>query len=332
MKKTGKQEGIVVALFSCMFLTTWASPGAAREPPIDAVRKIWDQAPHNAFTDLIRFQDRWYCVFREGKGHVSPDGAIRVITSHDGQKWSSAARIKLADWDLRDPKVTLAPDGRLMLIGAAARRPPDKEEHRSLVWYSKDAANWGAPIEIGETNYWIWRATWHKGAAYAVGYGTTTEKSIRLYHSKDGKSFKPLVNRLFSEGYPNESSTLFDHDDSALCLVRRDEKPNSAVLGSAKPPYTSWRWKDLGVPLGGPHMIRLPDGRIVAAGRRHDGSVRTSLHWLDPAAGKLTEFVKLPSGGDTSYPGLAWHDGKLYVSYYSSHEGKTSIYLAVVRL
>jgi hypothetical protein len=48
------------------------------------VQKIWDQAPHNAFTDLVRFQDRWFCVFREGQGHVSPDGALRVITSADG--------------------------------------------------------------------------------------------------------------------------------------------------------------------------------------------------------------------------------------------------------
>ena len=35
---------------------------------------------------------------------------------------------------------------------------------------------------------------------------------------------------------------------------------------------------------------------------------------------------------DTSYPGLVWHEGQLWVSYYSSHEGKTSIYLARVRL
>ena len=47
------------------------------------VRKIWDRAPHNAFTDLIRFEERWFCVFREGKAHVSPDGALRVITSPD---------------------------------------------------------------------------------------------------------------------------------------------------------------------------------------------------------------------------------------------------------
>ncbi|MEK8105428.1 hypothetical protein NKG94_10170 [Micromonospora sp. M12] len=37
--------------------------------------------------------------------------------------------------------------------------------------------------------------------------------------------------------------------------------------------------------------------------------------------GALTELVALPSGGDTSYPGLVWHDDLLWVSYYSSHEG-----------
>jgi hypothetical protein len=40
----------------------------------------------------------------------------------------------------------------------------------------------------------------------------------------------------------------------------------------------------------------------------------------------------LPSGGDNSYPGMAWHDGTLWLSYYSSHEGKASIYLAEIAL
>ena len=84
-------------------------------------RRIWDQAPHNAFTDLARFQNRWFCAFREGKNHVSPDGALRVITSPDGEKWESAALIASPDSDLRDAKITLMPDGRLMLCGAEAR-------------------------------------------------------------------------------------------------------------------------------------------------------------------------------------------------------------------
>ncbi|MBT5884330.1 MAG: exo-alpha-sialidase, partial [Planctomycetaceae bacterium] len=32
------------------------------------------------------------------------------------------------------------------------------------------------------------------------------------------------------------------------------------------------------------------------------------------------------------YPGLVMHNGLLWISYYSSHEQKTSIYLAKVRI
>ena len=45
---------------------------------------------------------------------------------------------------------------------------------------------------------------------------------------------------------------------------------------------------------------------------------------------QLIEVLELPSGGDTSYAGMVLKDGILWVSYYSSHEGKTSIYLAKV--
>jgi len=79
-------------------------------------------------------------------------------------------------------------------------------------------------------------------------------------------------------------------------------------------------------------MLELPDGRLVAAVRLYDGRTRTGLCWVDPKAGTLTEFLTLPSGGDTSYPGLVWEDNLLWVSYYASHEGKTSIYLAKVKI
>jgi hypothetical protein len=45
----------------------------------------------------------------------------------------------------------------------------------------------------------------------------------------------------------------------------------------------------------------------------------------------LAPALVLPSGGDCSYPGLAFFGGRLWVSYYSSHEGRTAIYLAIVR-
>lgn len=307
------------------------SAGADDQAKIVEVKKIWDQAPHNAFTDLVRFKDQWFCVFREGKGHVSPDGAVRIITSTDGNKWESAAWITSANSDLRDAKITVTPQGELMLCGAEALHDKSKFTHQSLAWFSKDGRTWSERHEIGDPDFWLWRVTWHKGTAYGIGYGCGKDQSVRLYSSHDGKKFSTLVERLFDAGHPNETSLVFE-GDTAYCLLRRDGSPNSGLIGTSQKPFTKWDWKDLGVRIGGPHMILLPDGRFVAAVRLHDKQLRTSLCWIDPQAGKLTEFLPLPSGGDTSYAGLVLHEGLLWVSYYSSHEGKTSIYLAKVKL
>lgn len=298
------------------------------------VKKIWDQAPHNAFTDLVRFQDRWFCVFREGQGHVSPDGALRVITSPDGETWESAALIASPDSDLRDAKITVTPNGRLMLAGAEAVNAPTTHRHQSLVWFSDDGRTWTDKHQVGDRDNWLWRITWHKDRAYGFGYGCRNDnRGIRLFASSDGKSFETLVDKASVEGtYPNETSLVFLADETCYCLLRQDGQPNDGYLGTSRPPYTDWNWQKLGVQIGGPHMIRLPDGRFVAAVRLYDQRVRTSLCWIDPAAGKLTEFLALPSGGDTSYAGLVLHDGLLWVSYYSSHEGRASIYLAKVQI
>jgi len=310
----------------------------AADPPADAelvgLRMIWNQAPHNAFTDLVRFKDRWFCTLREGTGHVSHDGKLRVITSPDGETWTSAALLTAPAElpDLRDPKITVAADGRLMLTGAAALRTVSPSRHQTYAWFSSDGKDWSPAAAIGEPDVWLWRVTWHKGAAWGVGYGTARDAFTRLYRSADGRRFETAVERLFDKASPNEGSLVFLDDDECLCLLRRDGPPATAMLGSARPPYTQWTWQDLGVHIGGPRLIRLADGRFVAAGRRVDGVVRTGLMWLDPAKGVVREFLRLPSGGDTSYPGLVMHDGLLWVSYYASHEGKTSIYLAKVRL
>ena len=288
----------------------------AAEAELLEVRKIWDGAPHNAFTDLVRFKGRWFCVFREGQAHVSPDGALRVITSKDGKDWTSAALLTSTTADLRDAKITITPKGELMLSGAGALYQPAAFKHQSLAWFSKDGEHWSEPVIIGDPNTWLWRTTWHKKTAYSIGYDTTAEKFIRLYASKDGRKFDTLVPTLFNEGYPNETSLVFLPDQTCLCLLRRDGNPGTGQLGRARPPYTQWTWHDLGVKIGGPHTIRLRDGRFVAAVRLYDGGARTSLLWLDANAGKLTEFLKLPSGGDTSYPGLVWHKGLLWLRYY----------------
>lgn len=318
-------------VISVLFGLTCGLLNADEPAQLVSARKIWDQAPHNAFTDLVRFKDQWFCVFREGRGHVSPDGALRVITSADGEKWESAAHVTSPDSDLRDAKITVTPDGQLMLCGAEALHDKSRHTHQSLAWFSPDGRTWSPKHAIGDPDFWLWRVTWRGSLVYGIGYGCGKDQSVRLYTSRDGRKFDTLVPRLFDVGYPNETSIVF-HGETAYCLLRRDGQPNTGLLGIATAPFEKWEWKDLGTRIGGPHMIRLSDGRFVAAVRLYDKKVRTALGWIDPAAGKFTEFLALPSGGDTSYAGLVLDDGLLWVSYYASHEGKTSIYLAKVRI
>ncbi len=309
-----------------------APTAISAEPRLVETRKIWDHAAHNAFTDLVRFRDTWFCVFREGKGHVSPDGAVRVISSADGKSWESAALVTSPTFDLRDPKIVATPDGRLLLLAAGVVRDgnvrhPTTLRVQSLTWTSRDGVHWDEPQEIADPWYWLWRLSWHGEKAYGLGYEVRPKASVRLYATSDGRRCDTLVDRLFDEGDPNESSIVFA-GDTAHCLLRRD--PGNGLIGTAEPPYTAWRWKEVGARIGGPHMIRLPDGRFLAVVRLYDEPRRTALCQVDPEKGTLVEILPLPSAGDSSYAGIGLHDGLLWISYYSSHEGKTSIYLAKV--
>jgi hypothetical protein len=297
------------------------------------LHKIWDQAPHNALTDLIRFEKAWFCVFREGEDHISPDGKIRILTSEDGLAWKPGALLSIPGSDLRDPKITVTPWSKLMINAAAAYDPAASVRHQSLVWFSRDGIEWSPPEKIGDPNFWLWRIAWRGDLAYSVGYSTVRPLITRLYLSRDGITFEPVIGRMFSEGFPNEAAIAFEENGRAICLQRRDaEGAATAQLGLAHPPYHDWNWKDLGVRIGGPQILPLPDGRIVAAIRRYGKEPWTSLNWLDPADGRISEFLALPSGGDNSYAGLCWYRDVLWVSYYSSHERRTSIYLAQVRI
>jgi hypothetical protein len=303
-----------------------------------SMQRIWDRAPHCAFTDLLRWNDQFVCAFREGQAHVSADGKIRVLTSPDGQSWESSALVELEGFDLRDAGLSSTPDGRLMLMGGAAPRKTDDESSPTgtFVSFSDDARTWTKPAVVVEPGRWLWRATWHDGKAYGVSYAAgTKDRFAALLASDDGLRFDAIVPRLLDEGNPTEAVVRFDAQNKAYCLQRRDgaAPKNSALLGTSKPPYTTWQWHDLGIYFGGPNFIQLPDRRWIAAGRVVGANgPKTELALVDVEKNTLAPFLELPSGGDTSYPGLVWYDGVLWVSYYSSHEGKSNIYLAKVAI
>lgn len=325
---------------------------APRLELVGDVVKIWDAGKHNAFTDLIRFKEQWFCTFREGDAHVGGDGKLRVLVSADGAKWTSAALLEEKGIDLRDPKFSITAAGRLMIVAGGSVYEGKKLLGRQpRVAFSKDGKEWTAPKRVLAEGDWLWRVTWNGGKCYGVSYNAarretkdakdaaTTGKvepgaaewKLKLWVSAAGEKYD-LVTHLDVPGHPNETTLRFAPTGEMVALVRREGGNQKGWVGLSKAPYKEWSWKELPGRVGGPNFVFAQGAPTVAATRLYDGKVRTSLCLLDPINGKLDEVLKLPSGGDTSYAGLVWHDGVLWVSYYSSHEGKSAIYLAKVKL
>lgn len=309
--------------------------------------KIWDFAPHNAFTDLVHYRGSFYCTFREGESHVPKgrpgNGKVRILRSKNGVTWESAGLLQSGQYDLRDPKISVTPDNQLMVIMGGSDYTTGKLGGcLTHVSFSRDGLQFSDPqpviIEeaVRSALDWIWRITWNESAGYGVLYQPDTgngEIATRVVRTEDGIHYQ-LVSNLELTGKPNEATIRFQGNRMYI-LMRREGKDAAGLLGASDPPYRSWTWTDLGIRLGGPEFQFVNPNRIVLGTRLYrkpaEGGAKTGILYMDQK-GKIGSMLELPSGGDTSYPGMVIYRGKLFVSYYSSHEGKTSVYLAKIRL
>ena len=203
--------------------------------PQKQVTKIWDDAPHNAFTDLIRYENKFYCTFREGTGHVpgetGEDGKIRILISEDGEKWESLALLAKKNYDLRDSKLSVTPDGRLMVLMGGSnydgRKLINRLSHVSFISNNKKQFSDPKSIKIDKeirSDYdWLWRVTWFDNIGYGVVYRKkdNTKSEVFLVKTQNGIDYT-LVSALDVEGLPGESTVLINSDAEMLILMRRD--------------------------------------------------------------------------------------------------------------
>ena len=334
---------LICNMLGCV-LILGASVGQSAEKTYTSV-KIWDGAKHCAFTDILQFRGKFYCTFRESSvGHIpgrttgDGDGRVRILCSEDGQVWESVALLERPTFDLRDSKLSVTPDGRLMVVMGGSVYVEQKLQRRvtQVSFSDAEGRNFTPPQdviidpEVRGNDDWLWRVTWHEGTGYGVIY-QLAEGDWRLWLLKtaDGIHFEKAA-RLNVSGRPNETTIRFAPDGKMNVLIRRElAGDNAAYFGTSAAPYTDWNFTSTGTSLGGPNFLYLPDGRIFAGGRV---AGRTGLGFLDPNTSEFRLFTVLPSAGDNSYPGFTVRNGILYVSYYSSHEGGTAIFLAKIPL
>lgn len=333
------QAAITASFFKRHERPAPAAPPQTLQLELIDVRRVWDAAPHQAFTDMCIDDDRFVLAFREGDGHVyGKDGVVRVMQSADGETWQTLTVLRAEGVDLRDPKVSRHPSGELhLLMGGSIYAGREFVSRTSKVTRLKKATDAPGAIvdalvddEVTATDDWLWRICWRSGVAYGALYQHGAG-AVHLMKSEDGRSFEHVV-RWDQDGRPSEATVRAGPDGALVALLRRDGGDRRARIGRAAPPFTEWTWASLPASLGGPELLVLPDGRMLAAGRtQSDKGPKTSIAEVG-VDGSWRPLLTLPSGGDTSYPGLVRVGDRLLMSYYSSHEGKTSVYVAEMRL
>jgi len=325
---------LFLALFSALLISICADAADYK----GKVDRIWDQG-YSSFTGITKFRGNYYVTFREGGGHVFDQngiahGMIRILKSKNGDSWESVALLETEGHDLRDPKLSVTPDGRLMVsMGGSVYVGKDLVARHPFVSFSKDGKTFSDPQRsvlgdgLDPDASWIWRVTWHKG----VGYGTNyADKHVEIVTTKDGVHYEKAEGFSF-EGFPNESTIRFTKDGRMTMFVRHDDGDHAhwGVKTDG-----DWDWKDIPYYLGGPdHLIygKGKNAKVILSGRRWVPT-RTAI-FVGDLDGNFEEVLSLPSGGDTSYPGLMIVGKELWVVYYSCHElGRAAIYFTKIPL
>jgi hypothetical protein len=315
-----------------------------KEEPLD-IRRIWDRGNHNAFTDIAFFKGKLYVVFREGDGHIpnkdnTGNGIIRILSSLSGEFWESEAVIQLEGIDLRDPKISVTPKKRLMIVMGGSKY--ENGELKSIASYvsisDPNVTKFSAPEAIVfeesiKSDFdWLWRVTWYDKVGYGVVYQSYVDGEKgknKAYLVKTTKSTEyEVVTELDVDGTPNEATIRFLSGGEMLILIRREGDDKMGMLGTSKAPYTDWSWEKLDFRLGGPNFEIIPINKILIGTRVYSEEGNYTALLLGKKNEPYKEVMRLPSGGDNSYMGMFTISGYVWVSYYSSHEGKTSIYYA----
>lgn len=305
------------------------------KPEITVTKVYGDGSTYCAFTSLVKRGDTYYLAFREGQSHVGEGdyGVIKILYSTEGESWSELKTIALERVDLRDPNLSVMPNGKLLLLcgarilsenGVYVTRTYGLVEKTNGVFDKPEPVV--LPEEINwETCSWVWRLTWNNGIGYGVCYGG---ENPALLQTTDGLHFE-LIGLLDTiPGKPSECRIRFKDDGTAFMLVRRDQGSISikGYWGMAKAPYTEWDWKELNVSIAGEDFL-IDGNRIVIATRMTQNIGSWTALWFGNENGDFDWCYTCPYGctpnrGETAYAGIINEPKEYWVSYYTIAEGK----------
>jgi hypothetical protein len=319
------------------FLVMIVATSAIADTELLWQEQVYADGRHNAFTDLAYWKGHYYVCFRHGDNHNSMDGEIRVMRSADMKTWEPCGTLRTVGDD-RDPHFAQTEDRLYVYFGVwdmlhpEGHGLPGRNAVKSYFSYSEDGESWSDIKGVYESGYWLWRVRYHDGTFYSAAYTAVRprpdSRETHLVRSEDGLNWE-LVSVANTQRMAGEADMRFNDDGSMWLLTRTGDEAGDAMILTSDATKTEWTSEDTGTLVHSPAIVEW-EGRLFVAGRgRDDDGYNTSLWELKGT--ELTHLLTLPSGGDTSYPGLLvcpdsidGGEPELFITWYSQHESEGS--------
>lgn len=304
--------------------------GSEQEELTPELIKIYAEAPqivyskagsYEAFCDVVKYRDKYYCVFREGENHAPyhewhTNGYLRVLSSADLKDWKEELTIKDDAWDLRDPCFCKADAKLFLYYGFYSFEQPTPPEKTG--WALLDDADGklqvkdSGKLDIGsDSNHWLWKIYYDDGYFYGAAYHD--KSSLKYVTSDDGIHFKKISD-IVLQG--DEASMEMLKNKNKVAVIRNVTAKGNALLAVSEPPYTEWNSIELNEMIESPESFIYNDD-VYVIGRSRYGMSVFKIDLNSNKAIPVYNFFAYGGYGDCGYPGVLLDNKRLYVVYYA---------------
>ena len=324
-------EIYLMMIFLCgMVLSCCTSPDSPKSDI--TITKIWDKVPHNAYTDLIKFNGTYYCAYSEeyssSMDTVEAMGNIEIIRSKTGKKWERVAMIQKKGMNLCNPRLSITPDRQIMIIMDGTASPlVSFSDKKGDVFSEPEAVNIDTTIILGKKR--LWKVTWFRGTGYALFYKSDSKNgNLSLLKTIDGKNFE-MVTKIEVDGLLNEATLRFDQKGIMYALIGQEEGDKKGTLGMSDWPYTDWSYTKMNNIPSRFNFIIVNKSIVMVAPGLSMPELHTGILVVNKNS-SLKEIIKLHLVKYACFPGVLTEPSNLLVSCCSVHEGRSAIYMVEV--
>ena len=187
---------------------------------------------HNAFTSMVKFNNKYVIVYRVGITHVDYNGKIVMKTSDDGVIWSDETVIlSQENYDFRDGQLIVF-NNKLVLryVRRNDLNNTNADIRKTFTIYTTDLMNWSTPVEmpnpIGERSASRGNMTIKDNELYSINYDLW--RGTYLLKTSNLENWEVVNNHLLYE--TNETSILWT-GSKFIALFRMTDDTKNSIIG-----------------------------------------------------------------------------------------------------